>query len=685
MRLSPDQIKEAILHPEMAVRDAATWYFARSFSLDTSIMPRVIEAIGKYGWGSAFSDDIFMEQLAQSESSVDWVIQELSREGPFSAEPPELDAYVMAILNDVLLQTPPRLLQARQAEIRALSTLDDETRRAFEERVRHATLSADDLWAEFERFYPRELEVERVEHFYHSLTAAMADHRDELGPTVAEMLNNWEELNDENWLLFLIRAAGDMRLESVANTLAVMAIGDDWQLFSAVQRTLAQIGSDALIERLVELQDDAGDQDQLSTAFFLECIPTDRSVAACLELQKDAEFDIVRIRLIQAALMNFATEAIQPAVELIRECEPDSDIEGLQAILLIVCELTGERFPEFEEWSAAAHDSYSMMMDWYRPRSDYFTDEDDEYEDLAYEDDEFDAENDDDFDEEEEEFDEYEDDDFDSSEETDDEIESRPAKIIKQSPHVGRNDPCPCGSGKKFKKCCYQKMAAENAADATLLKEIDDLGAVFKKAAKSMQANKRSRENIEPPKPTSAAYEIKITLERTSPPVWRRVMVPDMTLGSFHGVIQSAMGWNNEHAFGFKDGKTFYSIPSDYSDDLDVRFTLLSQIVGGKRKRFEYTYDFGDNWVHSIQVERILLPEEATRQPVCLAGENACPPEDIGGVYGYANLVEVCNNPDDDRREDERYEYLVDEFDPQAFDRDAVNAQFQYFNMLKAE
>jgi preprotein translocase subunit SecA len=22
--------------------------------------------------------------------------------------------------------------------------------------------------------------------------------------------------------------------------------------------------------------------------------------------------------------------------------------------------------------------------------------------------------------------------------------------------HVGRNDPCPCGSGKKFKKCCLQ-------------------------------------------------------------------------------------------------------------------------------------------------------------------------------------------------------------------------------------
>ena len=27
-------------------------------------------------------------------------------------------------------------------------------------------------------------------------------------------------------------------------------------------------------------------------------------------------------------------------------------------------------------------------------------------------------------------------------------------QILKPSPKVGRNDPCPCGSGKKYKKCC---------------------------------------------------------------------------------------------------------------------------------------------------------------------------------------------------------------------------------------
>ncbi len=27
-------------------------------------------------------------------------------------------------------------------------------------------------------------------------------------------------------------------------------------------------------------------------------------------------------------------------------------------------------------------------------------------------------------------------------------------KPVKAAPRIGRNDPCPCGSGKKYKKCC---------------------------------------------------------------------------------------------------------------------------------------------------------------------------------------------------------------------------------------
>jgi SEC-C motif domain protein len=29
-----------------------------------------------------------------------------------------------------------------------------------------------------------------------------------------------------------------------------------------------------------------------------------------------------------------------------------------------------------------------------------------------------------------------------------------PSTVVRSAPKVGRNDPCPCGSGKKYKKCC---------------------------------------------------------------------------------------------------------------------------------------------------------------------------------------------------------------------------------------
>lgn len=32
--------------------------------------------------------------------------------------------------------------------------------------------------------------------------------------------------------------------------------------------------------------------------------------------------------------------------------------------------------------------------------------------------------------------------------------EAAPQPYVRSTPKIGRNDPCPCGSGKKYKKCC---------------------------------------------------------------------------------------------------------------------------------------------------------------------------------------------------------------------------------------
>jgi hypothetical protein len=53
--------------------------------------------------------------------------------------------------------------------------------------------------------------------------------------------------------------------------------------------------------------------------------------------------------------------------------------------------------------------------------------------------------------------------------------------------------------------------------------------------------------------------------------------------------------------------------------------------------------------------------------PVCVEGARACPPEDVGGVWGYAGFVEAIQNPDHEDHQG-MLEWVGGRFDPEAFD-----------------
>jgi hypothetical protein len=169
-------------------------------------------------------------------------------------------------------------------------------------------------------------------------------------------------------------------------------------------------------------------------------------------------------------------------------------------------------------------------------------------------------------------------------------------------------------------------------------------------------------------------YQFKITLTDTMPPIWRRIQVPDCTLDELHEFIQLAMGWTNSHLHQFEiDGKR-YGDPelldagfNDF-DCIDSTETKIGDIVprSGKRFRFTYEYDFGDGWQHEILFEGTPKPEPGKKYPLCLEGERACPPEDVGGVWGFAEFLEAIGNPEHDRH-DELLEWSGP-FDPEAFD-----------------
>ena len=172
--------------------------------------------------------------------------------------------------------------------------------------------------------------------------------------------------------------------------------------------------------------------------------------------------------------------------------------------------------------------------------------------------------------------------------------------------------------------------------------------------------------------------ELKITLTGSKPPIWRRVQVREsMHLGDLHRIVQIAMGWDDSHLHLFQVGGRDFSLFSDSDDapaeEEDSRTVSLRALGLVRRgRKFTYIYDFGDNWMHQIEVEAAQPADPDVFYPVCVTGRKACPPEDCSGIWGYYNLLAVVKDPSHPEHV-ERREWLGESFDPDLFDVAAVN------------
>ena len=101
----------------------------------------------------------------------------------------------------------------------------------------------------------------------------------------------------------------------------------------------------------------------------------------------------------------------------------------------------------------------------------------------------------------------------------------------------------------------------------------------------------------------------------------------------------------------------------------DSTTTTLSEILpkNARRFRFQYEYDFGDSWNHEVLFEGVVQPDSKVKYPLCLEGARACPPDDCGGIWGYADFVEAIG----DKKHERHYEFVEwfgGRFDPEKFD-----------------
>lgn len=171
-------------------------------------------------------------------------------------------------------------------------------------------------------------------------------------------------------------------------------------------------------------------------------------------------------------------------------------------------------------------------------------------------------------------------------------------------------------------------------------------------------------------------HQLEIELLHVEPRVWRRVEVPSVvTLGRLHAVIQAAMGWTDSHLHMFAIDGVRYGTP-DLDDELpmcDERRVRLCDVAPSAPAELTYTYDFGDGWRHRVRVDAVLPADASARSARCLAGERACPPEDVGGPPGYMSFLEAVLDP----HHPEHREYVTwagGPFDPERCDLRAINA-----------
>ena len=181
-------------------------------------------------------------------------------------------------------------------------------------------------------------------------------------------------------------------------------------------------------------------------------------------------------------------------------------------------------------------------------------------------------------------------------------------------------------------------------------------------------------------------YELDLYLVDSEPLIWRSLAVPAaFSLADLHTIIQCVMPWEECHLHQFETRSgTSYREPSpfdmsdfDRRDQRDEAEATLADLYDELCEKLAYQYDFGDSWLHGIKLVTTHADAEAFNAlPRCLAGENAAPPEDTGGIFGYYDKLEILKNPDP---KDEWHESIVDwmgeDFDPSAFDLEAANAE----------
>jgi hypothetical protein len=441
MRLPEDRIKEAILHPDPEVRGRATSYFAKSYSPDPSIMPLVIKAVQTHGREGAYRLIGLSRDLRQTPDTIDWVIGELNDE---QTDRYENYAYNLSM---VLLGADPALLLPRESAVLGARHFLSGLRAPFTERLRMLSWDFANCWRRLEEFceegkdkqYTNEVDLDHGRR----IVEALARHGQDCEPKVRAALSQSVEDFSHSPMAWLeplaARLAGRAGLDPTTPLLVAKLLEDGGDLLNEeCPEALTRIGTPAVLEAVAETFPRAAHHFRLYGTGPLEHVHSDLAVEKCLHLLGLEKEEDIRLNLAHALLSHFAREGIEPARQLLVGRELGFEGKGLRNYLVETCTIMGERFPEYDEWLAAER---AEREEHHRRVKEL---EGDPRGLLLYALEKL------------------------TGKEVTDVPRPRPTAppaprlpLSRKPPgkqKVGRNDPCPCGSGKKFKNCCLKKQ-----------------------------------------------------------------------------------------------------------------------------------------------------------------------------------------------------------------------------------
>jgi uncharacterized protein YchJ len=450
MRLSEDVIKQGILHPEQEVRTGAVLYFSRSYTADDSIMPLAIQAIEQHGWDKAFDVAACITGLALNDATLSWVLAQLQHEDAKKPDPYGWPARWYT-LNSLLSNADAELLSRHKRAILDVKGLDDEVLEIVGERIDLLTAGDDFCWRELEKFCVASKSIEDISEvdldYAYALCEAIGreneKHAERILSISGEKVEDLES-SPRVWMeAFAVRMAGEMRLDAaVPLIIAKLKEGGeeaDW-LREQCETALVKIGGDATLSAVAEMFRQGDRHLRMAACNVLQHVHSDLAVATALEFLPREEDSTIRAFLAAGLASHLAFEAIEPIRQIVRDGTYDASDADLKRDVVVAATLMDVEFPERERWKAEVKQKrlelenkrleQQLREEVHRLKSKVKKLERQKRRLLRQR----------------TEQNEYED--------------KEPPKE-----RIGRNDPCPCGSGKKFKKCCLKRQGGSDLID----------------------------------------------------------------------------------------------------------------------------------------------------------------------------------------------------------------------------